>query len=44
MPFLYKRTDEKFHRLEVMAMEIADSKTAKVRDKLEGYEIPGPNL
>jgi hypothetical protein len=33
--FLYKRTDEKLHKLEVMAMEIAKSKTVQARDQLE---------
>jgi hypothetical protein len=37
--FLYKRTDEKLHKLEVMAMQIAESKTAQVRDKLEAMRF-----
>jgi hypothetical protein len=36
---MLKRTDEKLHRLEVMAMQIAESKTAQVRDKLEAMRF-----
>lgn len=38
-PFMLKRTDEKLHRLEVMPMQIAESKTAQVRDKLEAMHF-----
>ena len=37
--FLYRRMDEKFHRLKVMTLQIADSKTAQVRDKLEAMRF-----
>jgi hypothetical protein len=37
--FLYRRTDEKFHRLEVMALEIAESKTGTVRDRLDAMRF-----
>ena len=37
--FLYKRTEEKLHRLEVMAMEIVESKSVQAKDKLAAMEF-----
>ena len=37
--FLYKRTEEKFHFLEVMTMEIVESKSANARDRLSAMEF-----
>ena len=37
--FLYKRTEEKLHHLEVMAMEIVESKSVQAKDKLVAMEF-----
>jgi hypothetical protein len=37
--FLYKRTEEKFHNLEVMTMEIVESKSVSSRDRLSAMEF-----
>jgi hypothetical protein len=37
--FMFKRTDEKLHKLEMTAMEIVESKTAVVRDRLEAMHF-----
>jgi hypothetical protein len=37
--FLYKRTEEKLHNLEVMTMEIVESKSVQAKDKLAAMEF-----
>ena len=37
--FLYKITDEKLHNLEVMSMEIVESKSVQPKDKLVAMEF-----
>ena len=37
--FLYKRTEEKFHFLEVKTLEIVESKSVSARDKLSAMEF-----
>jgi hypothetical protein len=37
--FLYKRTEEKFHNLEVMTMQIVESKNEQARDRIEAIRF-----
>ncbi|HEX7818766.1 MAG TPA: hypothetical protein VF419_05260 [Nitrososphaeraceae archaeon] len=37
--FLYKRTEEKLHNLEVMTMEVVESKSVNAKDKLAAMEF-----
>jgi hypothetical protein len=37
--FLYKRTEEKFHNLEVMTLQIAESETEQARDRIEAMRF-----
>jgi hypothetical protein len=37
--FLYKRTEEKLHNLEVMTMEIVESDSTQTKDKLAAMEF-----
>jgi hypothetical protein len=37
--FLYKRTEEKFHNLESMTMQIIESKTEQARDRIEAMKF-----
>ena len=37
--FMFKRTDEKLHHLELIATQFAESKTGSVRDRLEAMRF-----